>query len=189
MTEQPPQIEIDLSQPAIAAEYMKICRGVLGNLGTAEPVKRFLGEVAERFEPTHPELAQYLERQIERIGSGDEVRHSVREGVPPHIQVRGQVCERLRLEEDTLRVQAADPRLRHRAMLFLMIMGFSICALVGLAIWGVVWLLGVESPTGEIIGLVAAVVLFAVYVRAVQQLIPVRRVAAVADPSDSEGNP
>jgi hypothetical protein len=168
MSQQPPDADLDLTDPSTAARYLKICREVLGNLAVAEAVRRFLEEVADRFDGTDSDLASYLRAQSGRIGTGEEVRHAVRQGIPEVARVREQVADRLRREEDR-RLARLMPRGRVRwVRRCLLMVGGAVSVGIGAVLWGVLRLVGVGAQGGLIWGAVAALVVFAVFARSLR---------------------
>lgn len=162
--------DLDLSRPAAAAEYFRICREVLVHLTVAEAAARFLEEVAQKCEATDAELAAHLREQSRRLAPAEAVRHSVRRGVPPLAQIRDQVAERLRREEDRRRAQAQGPPVLGQARGCLLAIAVCVAVLLGLALWGALWLFGLDNPWGLAIGALVALALFLVTVRAVARL-------------------
>jgi hypothetical protein len=153
MSDISPSQRIDTARPDAAAEYLRICREILANLNAGEAMARFLEEVASQFHDTDEDLALYLRQQAGRIGTGDEIRHSVRRGVPPVATVRQQVGERLRREEDRRRGAAAESPKPLRSQGCLLSLGLGIAVGLGAAVWGLLWLIGVDNPWGLIIGI------------------------------------
>ncbi len=164
--------KLDLSRPAAAAQFLKISRDILANMTQAEAVVRFLRELGDRFEPHQPELAEYLRSQALRLVPDEASRHSVRRGIPPLAQIRDQVQERLRRDEDRLLAQSQDPAKMGQARGCLLVVGFCIALLLGTGLWGVLWILGLDEPWGEIVGGVATLLLFAAFVWAIQRVMP-----------------
>jgi hypothetical protein len=152
----PNPAKTDLAQPAVAAEYLRTCRGMLAKLNLPEAFVALLDEMAIQLGDTDPELATYLRQQASRIGTGDEIRHAVRHGVPQIALTRRQVTERLRQEEDRRlsRVKEVSRLLRMRGAL--LVTSLLLAASMGAALWGVLWLVGIDNPWGAVIGLIAA---------------------------------
>jgi hypothetical protein len=163
---------LDLSRPLVAAEYLKICRSVLAEITLPEAVGRFLNEIADQFDKTDPELAAHLREQSLRLGPEEGVRHSVRRGIPPLSQVREQVGERLRREEDRRRAAAMNPAHVGQARGCLLTIGALIALILGGAVWGILWVLGLDVPWGPLAGGTVALVLFVLFWRAVERLMP-----------------
>lgn len=175
MSSHPASARIDTRDPLAAAEYLRICRDVLANLNVPEAMARFLEEMAGQFEGADEALALHLRQQAQRIGTGQEVRHAVRAGVPPAATVRAQVMDRLRREEEQRRGQAATGGGVLPARGCLVAAGGAMAAGLGASVWGLLWLVGVDWPWGPLLGTAAGLVMFGVFLislkRAVRHLI------------------
>jgi hypothetical protein len=158
----------NLRTSAQVAEHLRACQERVSALTDPEKAAAALEEMATTFQRIDPELSAYLRIQIKRLGTGDEIRHSVPHGVPPLATLRQQVGDRLRLEEERFLAKVHSAMALHQTRGIILMLGIALALALGAALWGMLWLLGVENPWGAIIGGIAAIVFFFVFHRGLQ---------------------
>jgi hypothetical protein len=155
----------DMRTSTQVAEHLQVCQKRVSTLSDPEKAAAALEEMATTFQRIDPELSAYLRIQIKRLGTGEEIRHSVRHGVPPLATMRQLVGDRLRLEEERHLAKVHSTMALHQTRGILLVLGVGLALALGAGLWGMLWLLGVENPWGGIIGGIAAVVVFFVFHR------------------------